>query len=107
MSSKTPLFASIIKPPAIRVLSADDGRPLWSVMIPTYNARADYLEKTLNSVLQQDPGPKQMQVEVADEGSVDISFEVRHRIFNKPQVAHYAGQKHRKLLALKPSKINP
>jgi hypothetical protein len=31
-------------------------RPYWSVMIPTYNPRADYLEETLNSVLQQDPG---------------------------------------------------
>jgi len=26
-------------------------------MIPTYNPRADYLEETLKSVLQQDPGP--------------------------------------------------
>ena len=41
-------------------------RPFWSVMIPTYNARADYLEETLNSVLQQDPGPGQMKIEVVD-----------------------------------------
>src|SRR6476660_2949045 len=43
--------------------------PFWSVMIPTYNARADYLEETLRSVLQQDPGPDQMQIEVIDDAS--------------------------------------
>ena len=40
-------------------------------MIPTYNPRADYLEETLNSVLQQDPGPDQMQIEVVDDCSKD------------------------------------
>jgi glycosyltransferase involved in cell wall biosynthesis len=40
-------------------------------MIPTYNPRADYLEETLNSVLQEDPGPDQMQIEVIDDGSKD------------------------------------
>jgi glycosyltransferase involved in cell wall biosynthesis len=44
-------------------------RSFWSVMIPTYNARADYLEETLNSILQQDPGPDQMQIEVIDDDS--------------------------------------
>jgi glycosyltransferase involved in cell wall biosynthesis len=38
-------------------------------MIPTYNARADYLEETLNSVLQQDPGPEKMQIEIVDDCS--------------------------------------
>ena len=47
-------------------------RPYWSVMIPTYNPQADYLEETLNSVLQQDPGPEQMQIEVVDDGSPKV-----------------------------------
>jgi Glycosyl transferase family 2. len=38
-------------------------------MIPTYDPRADYLDETLNSVLRQDPGPDQMQIEVVDDCS--------------------------------------
>ena len=30
-------------------------RPYWSMMIPTYNARADYLEEMLRSVLAEGP----------------------------------------------------
>ena len=55
----------------IRPLIPEATRPFWSVMIPTYNARADYLEKTLKSVLQQDPGPAEMQIEVVDDCSPD------------------------------------
>jgi glycosyltransferase involved in cell wall biosynthesis len=69
MSSKRPHPASSPEPTAIPVLPVDDGRPFWSVMIPTYNPRADYLEDTLHSVLQQDPGPEQMQIEVVDDCS--------------------------------------
>lgn len=43
-------------------------RPLWSVMIPTYNC-ADVLREALGSVLAQDPGPEQMQIEVVDDSS--------------------------------------
>lgn len=43
-------------------------RPLWSVMIPTYNC-ADTLERTLKSVLEQDPGSANMQIEVVDDCS--------------------------------------
>jgi hypothetical protein len=43
-------------------------RPLWSVMIPTYNC-AVYLRRTLASVLVQDPGTHLMQIEVVDDCS--------------------------------------
>jgi glycosyltransferase involved in cell wall biosynthesis len=43
-------------------------RPRWSVMIPTYHS-ASYLAATLESVLAQDPGPAEMQIEVVDDHS--------------------------------------
>lgn len=43
-------------------------RPLWSVMIPTYNC-ANYLRETLCCVLAQDPGSEMMQIEVIDDHS--------------------------------------
>ncbi len=49
---------------------AGEARPRWSVMIPTYNCGA-YLRHTLESVLAQDLGPTQMQIEVVDDGSTD------------------------------------
>ena len=69
-------------PPLISPLQEENSpRPFWSVMIPTYNPRADYLEETLNSVLQQDPGPDQMQIEVVDDCSNDnTASEVTRRI---------------------------
>lgn len=45
-------------------------RPLWSVMIPTYNC-TNYLRETLASVLGQDLGPEIMQIEVIDDRSTD------------------------------------
>ena len=55
--------------PLIPHQTGSGAQPFWSVMIPTYKARTDYLEETLKSVLQQDPGPGQMQIEVVDDCS--------------------------------------
>jgi len=55
-------------PPSIMPLKESRPRPFWSVMIPTYN-RATFLEKTLTSVLSQDPGPTEMQLAVVDDAS--------------------------------------
>ncbi|MBM3907992.1 MAG: glycosyltransferase [Gemmatimonadetes bacterium] len=52
----------------IAPVPAGADRPRWSVMIPTYHCAA-YLAKTLESVLQQDPGPAAMQIEVVDDCS--------------------------------------
>lgn len=54
--------------PVIPAVPEDVERPLWSVMIPTYNC-ADTLRKTLANVLAQDPGPEYMQIEVVDDCS--------------------------------------
>ena len=40
-------------------------------MIPTYN-RTKYLEKTLRSILEQDPGENEMQIEVIDNCSTAL-----------------------------------
>jgi glycosyltransferase involved in cell wall biosynthesis len=62
---------SFIPAPAIARLPTNGRpKPFWSVMIPTYNPRADYLEKALRSVLQQDCGPDRMQIEVVDDCSI-------------------------------------
>ncbi len=43
-------------------------RPLWSILIPTYNSAA-FLEESLNSVLAQDPGADRMEIIVVDDHS--------------------------------------
>jgi glycosyltransferase involved in cell wall biosynthesis len=47
-----------------------ESRPIWSVMIPTYNC-AKYLPETLTHVLAQASGPEVMQIEVVDDCSTD------------------------------------
>jgi len=55
-----------------RIDPVPDGtaRPLWSVMIPAYNCNP-FLPATLESVLEQDPGPGVMQIEVVDDHSAE------------------------------------
>lgn len=59
--------------PDISPLSQDGTkRPLWSVMMPVYNPRQVHLEKSLRSVLMQDPGSDRMQIEVVDDCSTNV-----------------------------------
>ncbi|RMG32518.1 MAG: glycosyltransferase [Methanobacteriota archaeon] len=60
----------LLNPSAPQIPNIENGnvRPLWSVMIPTYNC-ADYLRIALESVLEQDLGPDVMQIEVVDDCS--------------------------------------
>jgi glycosyltransferase involved in cell wall biosynthesis len=61
-------------PPQILPLKDDTARPLISVMIPAYNCFA-YLKSAMESVLEQDPGPEKMQIEVVDDCSTDGNVE--------------------------------
>jgi glycosyltransferase involved in cell wall biosynthesis len=57
-------------PPTIYPVASHVQRPLWSVMIPTYNCFT-YVQAALESVLAQDLGPEQMQIAVIDDCSTD------------------------------------
>lgn len=58
---------------AIQVPPVNDpalARPLWSVLIPTYNC-SHYLRNTIHSVLMQDRGIENMEIWVVDDCSTD------------------------------------
>lgn len=60
-------------------------RPLWSVVIPTYNC-AHYLKETLSSVLAQDLGPEQMEIIVVDDHSTKDDPEAVVRQYGQGRV---------------------
>jgi GT2 family glycosyltransferase len=79
--------------PVIEPVAEGVERPRWSVMIPTYNC-AEYLRVTLKSVLEQDPGAEQMEIEVIDDRSTkddpeavvrEMSPDGRVRFYRHPE----------------------
>lgn len=66
-------------------------RPLWSVMIPTYNC-ANYLGETLASILEQAPKTELMQIEVVDDCSLEDDPEVVVKEVGKGRVSFYRQQ---------------
>lgn len=56
--------------PRVSPVTDEVPRPVWSVMIPCFNS-AHYLRIALASVLEQDPGPELMQIEVIDDHSTE------------------------------------
>lgn len=71
--------------PVITPIASGQDRPLWSVMIPTFNC-AHYLRLTLQSVLAQDPGPEVMQIAVVDDCSTKDDPEAVVREVGKGRV---------------------
>jgi glycosyltransferase involved in cell wall biosynthesis len=61
-------------PPVIKPVSDNGDRPLWSVMIPTYNC-SKFLKETLQSVLLQAKEYTEMQIAVIDDYSTDDDVE--------------------------------
>ena len=61
-------------PPRISPIPDDTSRPLWSVMIPTYNC-INFIKEAIESVLIQDPGSDIMQIQVIDDHSTDGDVE--------------------------------
>jgi len=82
--------APITDPSIPRIDPVPEGvdRPFWSVMIPTFNC-AKYLRQTLESVLAQDPGPQQMQIEVLDDCSTKDDPEAVVREVGKGRVLFF------------------
>ncbi len=77
-----------INPPEIKPVLDSVTRPLWSVMIPTYNC-SKYLIENINSVLEQDPGMEQMQIEVVDDGSTDDDVSALVQQIGKGRIGYY------------------
>jgi len=69
-------------------------KPKWSVMIPTYNC-AEFLKQTLISVLMQDLGPDQMQIEVVDDYSTQDDPEAVVNEVGKGRIYFYRKPKNK------------
>jgi GT2 family glycosyltransferase len=74
--------------PSIAPVRKGIHRPLWSVMIPTYNC-TKYLERTLHSVLKQAPRTELMQIEVVDDCSTKDDPEAVVRDLGRGRVSFY------------------
>ena len=76
-------------PPVIQPVDSSGDRPRWSVMIPIYN-NANFLRETLESVLAQDPGKDNMQIEVVDDCSNDADIKAMVEEIGKGRVSYYS-----------------
>lgn len=75
-------------PPEVKPVPDNIQRPRWSVMIPAYNCSL-YLAENILSVLEQDPGTDQMQIEVVDDASTDADVETLVKQVGKGRVKYY------------------
>jgi glycosyltransferase involved in cell wall biosynthesis len=75
-------------PPLISAVAMGIERPLWSIMIPTYNC-AVYLREALLSVLAQDMGAENMQIEVIDDASTDEDVEALVALIGGGRVQYF------------------
>jgi glycosyltransferase involved in cell wall biosynthesis len=80
--------------PSVEPIPQGVNRPFWSVMIPAYNC-ANYLVETLNSVLAQDPGAEDMQIEVIDDYSTKDDPQAVVRKIGQGRVTYYRHPENR------------
>jgi glycosyltransferase involved in cell wall biosynthesis len=81
-------------PPIIAPVPDGERRPLWSVMIPSYNCMR-FLRGAIESVLAQDPGELQMQIEVVDDYSTDGDVAALVNEVGKGRVGFFRQEKNR------------
>ena len=79
-------------PPLILPLANTTSRPLWSVMIPVYNC-SDFIPDALESVLAQDAGENEMQIEVVDDCSTDADVEALVKKIGGGRVGYFRQPK--------------
>src|ERR1035438_4192858 len=77
-----------LQPPEIKPVPDSVSRPQWSVMIPAYNC-SQYLTENIRSVLDQDRGEEQMQIEVVDDGSTDTDVKSLVEKIGNGRVRYY------------------
>ena len=82
----------LIQGPSISSVTEDEKRPLWSVMIPTFN-RSEYLEEALKCILVQDPGPDKMHIEVIDNYSTESDPESLIKKIGQQRISFYRQPK--------------
>ena len=87
-------MSNIIIEHYIKLLPIDEDikRPLWTVVIPTYNC-ANYLKETLASVLEQDPGEAIMEIIVVDDHSTKDDPEAIVKEFGQDRVKFIRQEK--------------
>jgi glycosyltransferase involved in cell wall biosynthesis len=76
------------EPPIIPAINSDNQRPMWSVMIPVFNC-APFLKTAIRSVLMQDIGENQMQIEVIDDCSTDADVSQIVEELGKGRVCYF------------------
>lgn len=91
--TNTSLTSKQLECPAIDPIAEGVYRPLWSVMIPTFN-RTKYLEQTLKSVLEQAPGPDVMQIEIIDNCSTETDIKALVKRIAQDRVSFYRQPQH-------------
>lgn len=89
MSDRIPNF-----PPVIAPVAKGINRPLWSVMIPTYNC-ISFLRETLQSILVQDLGKAIMQIEVVDDCSTDGDVAALVQAIGKGRINYFRQEQNK------------
>lgn len=75
--------------PVIPPVETDEARPFWSVMIPAYNPKPEFLEQTLSRLLAQAESASQMQIEVVDDASTQVDVEAIVRSIGQGRIHYY------------------
>lgn len=78
-------------------MTASWDRPSWSVMIPTFEPRLDYLTETVRGVLDQDWSGVDVQIELVDDRSEEFDVADFVRGLGDPRVTSHRRPEHRGL----------